>query len=67
MGKKNKEDAQKRADFIQKAFQDTKSAANELEVMAIGLRNAKYTDEIIRALREILCISEATIFRDLKK
>lgn len=59
-GKKSREK------LVQLAFKDNKEAADQIRCLADGLENCKNTSDIIFALTEIFCVSEATVFRDLK-
>jgi len=64
---RNPKQQKKRADFVKLAIQKPEEAAEKLRLLALGLKNVKNTSDSIEALKEILYLSEVTIFRDLKK
>jgi len=65
--KKNEDDIKKRGEFISLSLSDNKAAAARLSQQAKSLANARNTTDTVRVLKEILYISEATIFRDISK
>lgn len=65
--KKNARQQEDRAEFIRQAFNDSQAAAASAARMARKLRRAKNTTQVVQALSEMLYISEATIFREIKK
>jgi len=56
-----------RAKFCQLALKNNKLAAKQLRFLANGLENCRNTSDVINALQTIFCVSERTIFNDLKK
>lgn len=57
---------QERARFCKLALNDQKRAARELRELAIGLENCRNTTDVITALQTIFCVSERTVFNDIK-
>lgn len=64
--KKNALQQKQRAEFVQAAFNNSKEAANHAAKYVRRLRKARNTTQIVQALSEMLYISEATIFREIK-
>ena len=60
-------DLKRRSDFVKLAITNNKKAAKKLQEMAEGLKNCRNTSDTIYAINQILCISDRTILRDLKK
>lgn len=64
---KSKTGLTKRAQFVQLAFSKPKEAAKQLKDLSIGLENCYKSSDIIKALSEVLHLSEKTILRDLTR
>ena len=65
--KKNKEDQVNRMAFIQMCIEQPEQGANYIKDIASKIGQSKKTPEIIGHLKQILFISECTIYRDLEK
>jgi uncharacterized protein YigA (DUF484 family) len=55
-----------RAAFCKLAINNKKLAAKQLREMATGLENCRNVSDVVEALQEIFCVSERTIFNDMK-
>lgn len=64
--KKNYTDKVNRKAFIQLCLENPEKGAEHIQSMVDSLKVSKNTTEIVINLKQILFISECTIFRDLK-
>ena len=64
--KKNYTDKVNRKAFIQLCLENPEKGAEHIQCMVDSLKTSKNTTEIVLNLKQILFISECTIFRDLK-
>lgn len=64
--KKNYTDKVNRKAFIQLCLENPEKGAEHIQGMVDSLKKSKNTTEIVLNLKQILFISECTIFRDLK-
>jgi hypothetical protein len=55
----------KRKRFVKLASESPQKASELLEQEALALRKCKNTNDLIFALSQIFCVSEATITKDL--
>lgn len=67
MGIRAKNTLIKRSDFIKLAVSKPAIAAKQLKSLAVGLENCRNISDSVKALQEILYISERTVFNDLIK
>lgn len=65
MSAKNGKQLKDRRSFINLSVNDPKRAALLLRRKAKGLENCRNTSDSVEALKDILYVSEVTIFRDL--
>lgn len=57
---------EKRSGFCKRAYENPSKAARELRIISQGLKNCRTTNDIVFALSEIFCVSERTIWNDIK-
>ena len=60
-------DTRNREQFVKKAFNSPKKAAEDLRQMASNLESSTTTTEVVKNLSNILHLSERTIFGDYCK
>lgn len=65
--KRKQECIESRKEFIIKSICNPGNGANELRDLAKRLETCKTTMQVTRILQKVLCVSESTIFKDIKK